>query len=288
MLDTKIDTFLTLCHTMNYTKAAKELNITQPAVSQQIKQLEIYYQVKLFKTIGKKLILTPEGSALKDAMSLMKQNEQLIEQNLLKTRNKNFVFGSTLTVGEFMMAKPVANYLTRHPDSKIQMKVNNTKNLVEDLRTGKIDFAVLEGNYNKVEFNTRLYKKVEFIAVSANSDQYPDSATIKQLTKYPLIAREQGSGTRNIMESLLSDNGYTINDFNNVIEIGDMNAIKDMVALNCGITFLYKTAVEEELQNKRIKQIQIPNNIIQHEISIVWSKHLIYDEYDTLFNELFF
>lgn len=123
---------------MNYTKAAQELFITQPAVSQHIRYLEKYYGVSLFSYSGKTLTLTPAGRLLLQKASAMKNDEILLKQSLLTadTGTFSYHFGVTTTIGEFVIARPLARFLRDNPKTGIQMTMANTEELLEGLRRG--------------------------------------------------------------------------------------------------------------------------------------------------------
>ena len=144
MIDFRFKTFLTLCKTKSYTKAAQKLNITQPAVTQHIKYLEEKYDTKLFQYSGKILDLTPEGETLKDiAKSIQVDSEKAYR--ILKDKKesiKRIKFGATLTIGEYMMPELIEKYMADFPDSKVTMIVENTDRLLHMLREGDIDFAL--------------------------------------------------------------------------------------------------------------------------------------------------
>ena len=118
MLDFRINTFLCVCQTMNYTKAAAQLNITQPAVSSHIHYLEDYYGTSLFLYRNKKLYLTRQGEILKERLQTMQNDEVQLKQELRPedTGIKCLSFGVTMTVGEYAVVNPLAGFLKRHPE----------------------------------------------------------------------------------------------------------------------------------------------------------------------------
>ena len=121
MLDNRILTFLTVCKEMNYTRAAEQLHITQPAVSQHIQYIEEYYGVKLFTFSGKKMSLTKEGKLLETSLTAFHNNEIYLKEQLssMADKKKTVHFGTTLTVGEFMIARPLSRFLQRHPNADV-------------------------------------------------------------------------------------------------------------------------------------------------------------------------
>ena len=152
MLDFRMDTFLTVCQCMNFTRASEKLNITQPAVSQHIRFLEKHYNTKLFRYEGKKLRLTGAGEILRNASLTMMHDEQSIQDEMRRTEEEQEIrFGATRTVGDALMGRILENYLKRYPDAKIHMEVENTRDLLSRLDNGEIDFALVEGFFKKSE-----------------------------------------------------------------------------------------------------------------------------------------
>ena len=291
MLDNRTFTFLTVCKEMNFTRAAEKLHISQPAVSQHIQYMEEYYGIKLFRLIGKKLTLTDAGKLLERSLTALHNNEIYLKEQLsfMTDKKKTLRFGATLTVGEFMISQPLSQFLLKHSNTDVSVTVANTKELLLKLDTGEIDFAILEGDYPKTLYNHQPYIIDNFIPIYSENYQFLKPIKfLSDLTNEQLILREAGSGTRMILEHALLDNGISLEDFSNIITIGNMNAIKDMVIAGCGISFLYETAVLKELQNGSIKKLKLSDCNIQHEISIVWKKNNLFeDSFKEIFKELF-
>ena len=153
MQDFRMDTFLTVCKYMNYTKAAKELNLTQPAVSQHIHFLEQTYGVELFAHNGKRMELTRAGEILKRSALTMKHDEFHMQEKMRHAAGdvQNYAFGATLSVAEFMITEDLERFILNHPESHIRVEVANTKELLMKLDAGKLDFAIIEGEFPKDE-----------------------------------------------------------------------------------------------------------------------------------------
>ena len=290
MLDLKTETYLCVCREMNFTRAAEALNITQPAVTQQIHALEEYYGVPLFEFEGKKFHMTEYGLMIRDSLISMQNNERYLRErlNVMKSRHELINMGATLTVGEYMMSDCLASYLASHPSADVSMQVANTSTLLSRLDDGTIDFAVLEGNYSRSEYKHRLVFNEDFIGIcSADCSLAGRSLCLSDLSDTRLILREPGSGTRDILEEALDSAGVSINDFSNVTTIGDMRAIIALVIKNCGITFLYERAVSPLLKAGQIKRLSINGFPIRHEISAVWRSDNLQGKYiEGLIDEL--
>ena len=153
MLDFRLDTFLVVCKYMNFTKAAQELNITQPAVSQHIHYLEEAYQAKLFEYHAKKLTLTPQGEELLRAATTMKHDSIHLHDHLahLAQEKRELIFGVTLTIGSFVMPPHLAAYLRKYPQTHIHMVVANPQEPVSYTHLGLIPANLNVNIYDRVE-----------------------------------------------------------------------------------------------------------------------------------------
>lgn len=276
MLDNRLQTFLTLCETRNYTKTAQKLNMTQPAVSQQIQYLENYYQVALIKEKGKNFSLTDEGIALQAYIKTLKANSERILPLLHRIKNqaKPLNFGATLTIGEYTVPPILYQIFKEDPETNISMFVENTHILQEMLWEGKIDFALLEGHFDQNQFESKLISNETFIGVcSPNNEIATKTNDLKELLAQNLILREPGSGTRDILEKALYNQNLGIADFNRKIEIGNMNAIKELCHQNTGITFMYREAVKKEIAEGYLKEIPIRNFSVSHPFNFVYLRN---------------
>ena len=282
MLDFRVYTFLTVCKYMNYTRAAEELCITQPAVSQHIKYLEKSYNTTFFNYKGKVLTLTESGELFLQIVTSVKNDDDLFRRRLAALENKKntkqiYNFGVTYTVAEYTMKHVLPIFLKENPDIKLNMKVANTTRLMEDFNSGRIDFALVEGHFPKTAFESRVFSREDFIPVCSVNHRFkknPD--TIYDLVNEELLLREAGSGTREIFENALSLRNLSVEDFNNKILISTMTAIVELVKQDCGISFLYKRAVKNQLETGEIIQIPVKNFDLQHDFSFIWNKHSVY------------
>ena len=286
MLDFRMETFLAVCQCMNFTRASEQLNITQPAVSQHIRFLEKHYNTKLFRYEGKKLKLTGAGEILRSASLTMKHDEISMQSEMKKSEEGDEIrFGATRTVGDTLMGSILENYLRNYPDADIHMVVENTQELLKRLDDGSIDFALVEGFFKKSEYDYQKYSEENYIAVCSPDYQFrkvPD--TIENLFQERLLIRENGSGTREVLERYLDSQNLSISDFERTMESGSLHTIKEMTKSGCGITFLYEVAVREELQAGVLIQIPLKDFRVKHEFAFIWRRGSIYaDRYREIF-----
>lgn len=281
MIDYRLKTFLTLCKVLNYTKTAEILHITQPAVSQHIKYLEDSYGVKLFNYTNKTLELTDAGKTLYDFVLAMETSSTRVRFMMSKPKLNQYpiIFGSTLTIGEYTMSKLLAKLIMDFPSLNITMEVGNTKILLEKLREGAIDFALLEGHFDKSEYNSKFFSSESFIGVCGASHRFANKQiSFEDIFDERLILREVGSGTRDILEQILYEHNLTMNSFKKITEIGNMSVIKELVKENLGITFLYREAVKRELADGSLKKINLRDFNVKREFNFVFLKDSLHQE----------
>ena len=281
-----MDTFLTVCKYMNYTKAAKELNLTQPAVSQHIHFLEQTYGVELFAHNGKRMELTRAGEILKRSALTMKHDEFHMQEKMRHAAGgvQNYAFGATLSVAEFMITDDLERFILNHPESHIRMEVANTKELLVKLDAGELDFAIVEGEFPKDEYEYLLYSQEEYVAAGNKkvAERFR-GVSIKDLFTERIILREPGSGTREILENELKRRGLQVSDFANLTEIGNIGVIQKMLQAGLGITFFYQTTIKgkEELQ-----VIQLNDFKLRHDIMFIYRKNSIFEkDYRQIYEE---
>ncbi|MBC3886995.1 LysR family transcriptional regulator [Acetobacterium paludosum] len=290
MLDFRMDTFLTVCRYMNFTKAAEILSITQPGVSQHIHYLETCYGAKLFKYDKKKMRLTDAGDILYKTAVRMKHDELYLKESItdFDTRKKRLVFGATLTIGEFVIGEHLKDYLAAYPDAQVKMLIGNTSELLASLRLGEIDFALVEGNFSKNEYDHLIYSKERYIPVCGKDYSFQSEPNkLEDLLTHRIIVRETGSGTREILEKNLEYRNLVIEDFKYVVEVGGMNAIKSLVEYNCGITFLYEAVVKKELKSGTLRELKLEDFEVTHDFAFIWNHGSLFsDHYQKLFKLL--
>lgn len=289
MLDFRINTFITVCKHMNFTRAADEMNITQPAVSQHIRYLEDRYQVKLFEYKNKKISLTEAGEYLLNSATTMLHDEVHIHNKLkeLHGKKQHVHFGVTLTIGQFVIPGPVAEYLKKNPKTQLQMTIANTHVLLNKLNSGELDFALVEGFFTKSEYDSLVYSTENYIAVAGR-----DYVPVKPLRKLDdtfgerLIIREAGSGTREIFEKYLEGKNFHLDDYSNIAEINNIETIKSLVATGCGITFLYEAAVREELKTGKLVKLELEDFNVEHDFTFIWRRNSAFSDYYREFFEM--
>ena len=280
MLDHKVETFLTLCQTMNYTRAAEQLHITQPAVSQHIRALETEYGARFFHYEGKQLSLTEAGALFLRTASAARHDDLHLRE-LLRTAagRRTLHFGATLTIGEYLLPERLAAYMKRNPRVDVHMLVENTQILLRMINDGELDFAVVEGYFRKSEYDYIIWSQEPYVCVCAAAHPLAQAAPrpLSALFGENLILRNQGSGSRDVLERVLEERNHHVGDFRHIVEISDLFVIKELVKADCGITFLYRKAVEKELAEGSLCQVALTDFQISHEFTFLWRKNSAFE-----------
>lgn len=282
MLDFRVETFLCVCQTMNFTQAARLLNITQPAVSQHIHFLEDAYGITLFRYENKKLYLTPSGKILRKRFLAMKNDEAELAAELHSQIQgiEELSLGVTMTVGEYAVIEPLAKILKKHPELNIKLVFGNTQQLLQMLAEGRIQLALVEGYYPQEEYEHCHYSTEAYIGVCASEHIFAAGKPryFHDLLQERLLIREPGSGTRNILERNLALYGMKVRDFIHFTEVGNMHTIIGLLERDAGISFLYKIAVTKELQQGILQEIPLADFSMKHDFDFIWEKGSIYTE----------
>lgn len=290
MLDFRMETFLSVCRYMNFTHAAEALHLTQPAVSQHIRYLEQKYEAPLFYREKKKLSLTPAGELLLSALETMQNDENTLKKRMQESLSKKKIltFGVTMTIGEYAILPSLAAFIKNHPDTDLHIRYGNTQTLLACLQEGTIDFAIVEGYFKEDRYEVRIYKEEEYIAVASSRHKFSQPVRfLRDLTKERLLTREPGSGTRAVLSRTLALKNLSVLDFSHLVEVENIHTIVSLLCEDCGISFLYKSATEQEIRQGNLCQIPLSDFKITHNFSFLWNKGSIFsEEYETIFQEL--
>lgn len=249
MLDPRWNTFLAVCETMNYTRAAERLCLTQPAVTHHIHYLEDHYGCRLFSYEGKVLRLTEAGLRLLEFTRSMAYNSRKVENAMASPVPVSLRVGASKTIGEFIIAPKIERFLRAQPDASFSLMVDNTQVLLRELEAGRLDFVLVEGFFDRSRYDAQLCQREDFFGVCAPGHRLAGrSVPLDELVGERLILRESGSGTRAIFEEALHRQNYTLDSFSSVVTISDFSTIKSLVVDRLGVSFLYAPVVAQELK----------------------------------------
>lgn len=270
MIDQKIYTFSMLYETMNYHETAARLNMTQPAVTQHIKALENEYKCRLFIYNRRTLTATPAADILEQYSKSAIYNEQMLSRRLIKPSLSCYRIGATKSIGEYMISDMLAKFLS-DSSRTAEVTVDNTENLLHMLDHNKLDFTILEGSFSKVKYGYSLFRKESLTGICSKDHRFAGKAiSIDDALKETFIMREKGSGTRNIFEESLAENGLSLTEFHRVVTISEFPLLCQLVSKSAGVSFVYSSVAKGE---KDIAEFSIKEIHPVHELNYVYLKN---------------
>ena len=273
-MDNKLLTFIQLAESKNFTIAARKLNLTQPAVSQHIKQLEMQYNVQLFTRVNNTLKLTKEGEImLKYALrieSLYLNLDRKLED--VKKYTKSLVVGITHTAESNIAPEILADYSYENSGIHIKIISDTIRNLYDKLSNYQIDLAIIEGTVTSKKFSTVLLGTDSLVAVMSTNNPLSEKkiVSINDLKKERLILRTLDSGTTSLFVHEIEKSGLSVDDFNIYLEIDSVASIKDLVRKNLGVSILPKSACIREIKEKYLVALPVENLNMIRETSLVY------------------
>jgi len=281
-----LKTFIAVCEHGGITKAADALHIAQPAVSQTIAEIEKYYNVILFDRINQRLILTYYGKQLlvkaKETVASFNDFESLANENNL---NAKIRIGSSLTIGKEYIPKIVALIKDNYPQIQVSVIIDSTAVIEEQLTNGNLDFAFVEGVVHSDSLKKQIISRDNLTVVCGAAFSIPQRISLKEFTEYPILLREHGSASRNLLDSVLSANGMTITPViesasNHAliacaehIESASNHALIACAEHNIGIAVLPQRLVDDPIENNRLKVIEVDDNSFERYYYLVHHKN---------------
>ncbi|NPA87114.1 MAG: LysR family transcriptional regulator [Epsilonproteobacteria bacterium] len=265
----EIEIFLMLAKTQNVTKTAQILNLSQSAVSLAIKSLENKLNTKLFNRIGKKLILNENGKLFKEKTE--KAYFEIINaENLFKTKNLSgeLIFSASKTINNFLLPPIYLKFIRKYPNIKLNKNSKNSKQIIEELLQGKIDFGFIETEFDHPDIIKEELKKDNLIVVSSDKNLTKKEYFIDELLNKLWILREKGSGTRDMFLAGIED--IKIDKF---IESDDVCEIKNLLLSPNTITCISELAVKNEIKNKTLYKIDVKNINFQRKFYLIYHKN---------------
>ncbi len=265
----QLEIFLNVVKSSHLTKVAKDMELSQSAVSMSIKELENILGKPLFDRINKKLILNEVGRAFhKEIIPIYKKLSD-IEYEFKNSINKGLIrVGASTTIVDYLMPPIICNYMHNYPEVKISLKEGNSKEIVELIKEGAIDIGFIEGIVTDPEILSEKIGVDELIVVTAdpslNETYYIDS-----LAKRKWVLREEGSGTREVFLDYIKDKTPPLNIF---LELGHTESIKSILMNNHCLTCISKIAVATELEKNLLHKVDIRNFECKRSFLMIYHK----------------
>jgi len=262
MFNFRLQVFHSAATNLSFTRAAKELYITQPAVTGNIKELENILGINLFDRGKNGISLTEAGEVLlrytKQAMEDYKKMEYEIGQ-LKNSFSGKLKVGASTTIEQYVLPPILVRFNRKYPDIEILLYNNNTMHVEKDVRQHEVDLGIVEGNTGNKEFRYTPFMKDEIVAVAHTSQSVSKKTeiTLEEFKRLPLIVRETGSGSLDVIISALQKHQIRQKDLNIKMYLGSTESIKTYLAnANC-ISLISIQAVQKEIANGEFQIIDI-------------------------------
>jgi DNA-binding transcriptional LysR family regulator len=256
----KLQIFKHVALNLSFTKAAEDFFISQPAISKLIRNLEDEYKTQFFNRQKNSISLTSAGIIfLKYANEILALYDEM-ETEFLTTKNsipQNITFGASTTIATYIIPKIIAQFQMKFPQTSFDIKSANSEQIEDEILNQKLDFGIIEGKNTNRKLQYKKFIKDEIVLVtnSKNKSIKKDFITIQNLMELPMISREVGSGTRDILTEALHEKG--INKLNSVVTLNSTEAIKNYLKHSNHCAFISISAVSEDLKNNHFKIIDI-------------------------------
>ena len=277
MFDFRLQIFYTVAKRLNFTRAANELFITQPAVTKHIKELESQFKVSLFERSGnKKIILTPAGETLLQYTSqlLNVYRELEYDMNMLVNEHNGVLhIGASTTVAQYIISPILAQFHKKFKDIQVLLITGNTEDIEQALLNKTIEIGIIEGIARNPQIKYEEYLKDELVLVSAVNNSLINKSTVKpdELKNYPMLLREPGSGTLDVIAHALKPHQIKLSDLQVEMQLGGTESIKSYLLHSNCLAFLSIHSILKELKNNECRIIDIKGMTIERPFHFIQS-----------------
>jgi len=253
MADRRLQVFHTVARLLSFTKAAETLHMTQPAVTFQVRQLEEHFNTRLFDRTHNRISLTEAGQRVYEYANRIFDLYADMENSVREMTGEisgALTIGASTTIAEYMLPALLGDFKAKYPHVGIRLKVSNTDAIVSMVEDNEIDLGVVEAPVANKNLVVELCRVDRLVAVLAPAHPLAerDRVAVSELLQFPYIAREEGSGTREVMQEYLRAAGLSANQLNTIMELGSPEAVKGAVEAGMGVSVLSRTTVNKELR----------------------------------------
>lgn len=280
MEDHKLKVFCTVAETKSFSKASDIIHLTQPAVSLQIQALEELYETKLFDRSSNTVVLTSAGEVLyryaKEILALYASSTKDIGEMTGLVKG-TISIGASTTIGNHLMPPVITDFRRSHPKISIHLRVGNTKRIVELLNAGNIDIGLVEGDVTRHKLTTEKLIEDELVVIVPVSHPWAKKkeVSIADALKEPFILREEGSGTRQVIEKYLETHGINSHAMKVSLMLGSTQAIKEAVEIGAGISIVSRWAARKESKCGSLKALSLKEEKMLRDFSLIYHKNVI-------------
>ncbi len=247
----RVHVFRAVARHLNFSRAAEELLLTQPAVTQQIKALEAELGVSLFDRGGGHIQLTAGGRALlpfADKLKALSEEALVAVAGAYGQQVGELSLGASQTIGQYLLPNLIAQFLKGHPRVRVTACSGNTDQMLEALLTGTVQMALIEGPAQRQDLHIQPFMEDHMVLVVPASHEWAgQQIDLDTLGGEPLLMREFGSGSRRVVEQALAVAGLKPKDLRISMELDSTEGMLNAVEAGLGVTFVSRWAVRNQL-----------------------------------------
>ena len=268
MFDFRLKVFYTVARRLNFTKAAKELYISQPAVTRHIHELEGAFKLQLFERNGNKIVLTPAGEILLSYTDRIFELYRDLEfsMNILAEKHSGILrIGASSTIAQYIIPPILADFHQKFKEVKVHLSTGNTEQIEHAIIRKDIELGIVEGHTKNHQLSYQEFIKDELVLVANAQETFikKDTIKIEDLRKYPFVVRESGSGTLEVIEHALSAHQIKIDELDIEMRLGSIESIKSYLLHSPCIAFVSIHSIMKELKYNELRIIDVKNLSIE-------------------------
>jgi DNA-binding transcriptional LysR family regulator len=272
----ELNIFLTAAETENFSQAARQLNLTQPAISMQVQALEKKLGVTLFHRVGRTLSLTEQGRALIPLARDMVNRAIHIEEEIESLKGEvvgRLKIGCSTTTGKYFLPHLAARFRQRHPRVQMAIYSHGRDRVLDQLCEGAVQLVVVsfQPTGRDTEFRHFLTDHVVLIVPACHPWAKRDIVPLEELANVDFILRDPESGTRQQTEVILREAGLNIDDLNIVLELGNSEAICMAVEEGMGVAFVSRLVAQRGMDLGKIKEVRVAGLTFERKVYIAYS-----------------
>ncbi len=263
MSDRRLKVFHTVAKLLSFTKAAEAMHMTQPAVTFQVRQLEEYFNTRLFDRTHNKVNLTQAGERVAEyaerIFDLYTEMENSV-RDLTGEISGALTIGASTTIAEYMLPALLGEFKNRYPEINLRLKVSNSEGIVSMVEHNVIDLGVVEAPVSNKNLIVEVCHDDQLVVVTPPDHELAkrgEKVNASDIARYPFVSREEGSGTRDVITQYLIDEKVALDDMNFCLELGSPEAIKGAVEAGMGITIMSRSIIGKELKLKTLAALQL-------------------------------
>lgn len=265
--------YIKVYETQSITQAARELNMTQPAVTRTIQEIEHYYGVCLFERINKRLYRTVIGQQLYTQALHMAEAFENMEKELRDWDSFGMIrVGATSTLGSFLLPPLITDFQKKYPGIEIQAAISNGDTLQQGLLENRIDIALVENHLDSPELHAELLggDRLVLILPPGHPLLFKEEVVLRDILDYPLLLREKGSTARTFLDHCSAAQGITLSP---VWESVSTQALIHGVQCGIGISFLPELAIRDFIESGELVSCKLQDINLSRQHFIVWHKN---------------